>query len=197
MAYLSSPHHRFYANQRCPFCSKQQVCEWNCLLTNYPEVCLELDPDNPIGPHQVTAGTTLAMTWLCHNHKIHENDPPFKYKTIPERKISGTGCPKCVKGYDQKVGGHAQFVQDSISTHGLIYRYDECYNGSTTPVRIWCGIPLSSKNDTINPHGYFMKTPIDHKRGSGCPICISLERDSKLMQRVKSILFDLGYRLFV
>lgn len=188
MNYQQSPHHRFYMEQRCCYCSGTKVCEWNSLLSNYPELCRELDPTNPVGPHQLTSGTQMALGWLCNNH-----NPPHRYFTTPERRISGTGCPKCVKGYDQKVGGHEYFVVECNKIFGNKYRYDDPYKGSMMPIRIWCNYSVRTPDGSITPHGYFIQTPANHKRGHGCPACQALETDSKIMRRVLQSLQKLGY----
>jgi hypothetical protein len=188
MNYQQSPHHRFYLEQRCCYCSGTKVCEWNSLLSNYPELCSELDPSNQVGPHQITTGTQMALGWICVNH-----NPPHHYSTTPERRIRGTGCPKCVKGYDQKVGGHEYFIAECNKIFGNKYRYDDPYSGSMTPIRIWCNQLTRSIDGTSTPHGYFIQTPSNHKRGHGCPVCQALETDSKIMKRVLHALQKLGY----
>ena len=197
MPYESSPSHRLFGNQRCPYCPGNRVCEWNSLLTNYPELCKELCPiSNTVGPHEVTSATTTLMTWICNKHKINETDEPFRYKALASNRFNlGNNCPKCARGYDQKVGGHEFFLQEGRKIHGDKYRYDEEYKGIATPIKIWCNevTKRKSQKNEPKPHGYFMKTPRQHKLGEGCPTCNALETDSKIVRHVKEILSRLGY----
>jgi hypothetical protein len=160
---------------RCPFCAGKRVCEWNSLLSNYPELCLELDPLNDVKPDKVTPGTDVKLTWICARHP----EGIFKWDVVPRHRInSHSGCPKCNQlGYNQRFGGHEEFVRLSHEIHQSRYSYPDSYMGNTTPINIHCSV-LDPESKTA--HGNFLKTPQAHKAGQGCPKC----NDPKYAQMV-------------
>jgi len=187
MPYEQRPNNR-YKGERCPYCSYNRVCEWNCFQTNYPELCLELVKDWPIKPDTIVAGSNVKLLWACLKH----GQTPFTWEASPaSRTGSKSMCPKCVRvGFDQKYGGHDFFVKEVSIIHSDKYSYPEEYKGSHIPINIYC--PVINR-DTGRVHGNFLKTPSHHKRGQGCPICSSLLRDSKLIRQIQEILDQFGY----
>lgn len=188
MNYLQSPNTRT-AGSRCPYCSGNEVCHWNCLLTNYPELCLELDPENEIKPDKITPGSGKNVSWICHNHKESPSDEPFRYiAQIRHRTVNGSKCPRCAKGGEQYIMGHEYFVKESNRVHNNAYIYNEKYRGVTTPIEIYC--PKISEGET---HGVFRTTPSMHKAGTGCPRCTREALRSGIMQELHNSLLQLGY----
>jgi hypothetical protein len=192
MSYPQDPDNRGAYGYRCPFCSGNKVCEWNCLLTNCPDLCKELDPDNVVKPTEVTCGSSVKLTWICNKH----GDEPFKYPaTVIARVNSKSGCPKCNQnGYEQRVGGHDHFVKISREVHGDKYQYIEEYKGSQVHIQIYC--PLIIKDsDPPEPHGIFMQTPDRHKVSiHGCPTCAAEEHDSEHVRQFQAILDMMGLK---
>lgn len=190
--YQQRPSHRT-KGVRCPYCVGQKVCAWNCLLTNHPELCLELDPDNSIKPDQITPGSHVRLTWLCYKH----GDPgqaPFKYTTTAyHRAVHGSGCPRCkISGGDQIYGGHEYFVREANAMHNNAYIYNDPYKGAYIPIEIHC--PKVTKNSV---HGTFKITPHMHKRGQGCPRCTTESNGSKIIIELHESLTKLGYQIGV
>ncbi len=189
MNYLQSPCLRTLG-MGCSYCSGQKVCEWNCLLTNYPELCLELDPANEIKPDQITPGVSIKIGWICNKHKLHETDEPFRYTTqVNHRTSHGSGCPRCVRGGEQQIMGHEYFVQEANRIHENAYVYNEKYKGAVTPIEIYC--PKTTK---LIAHGIFKLTPHSHKQGRGCPMCTIEANRSKIMQELHDSIISLDYK---
>ena len=95
---------------------------------------------------------------VCKIHGIFEQ--------TPSNHLHGKGCKKCY--YDSKTLTLAEFIDKSISIHGMKYDYSNIiYIDSSSPVKIKC-----------NTHGLFIQTPNNHLAGNNCPTC-SLEKTSK------------------
>lgn len=173
---------------RCPFCSGQKVCEWNCLATTHPGLTEELDPDNVIKPTQITHGSNECMSWICNKHS-----PPHKWVASVKKRVAGGGCHKCnFDGYEQLVGGKEHFVSEANKTHKNKYEYPGEYIDNKTLINIYC--PVVNKKSNL-PHGNFLQNPKDHKRGSGCIKCTNESISSKALDSLQSVLNDLGYPL--
>ena len=95
---------------------------------------------------------------ICKKHGIFEQ--------TPSNHLNGKGCKNC--HYDSKTLTLSEFIDKSISIHGIKYDYSNViYIDSSSPVKIKCNI-----------HGLFIQTPNNHLTGNNCPIC-SLEKSSR------------------
>lgn len=182
-----------YDTQRGTNGPRTKISHKTCLLSQYPEICLELDPSNKIKPDQITPGSHKKLGWLCYNH----GDIPFRYKTTARHRIkNGSGCPRCnLLGGEQLFMGHEQFVKEAREIHENRYVYNDEYKGAFVPIKIYC--PLKRESNPTLDHGYFIQLPHDHKRkGRGaCPICRSEQKESKLIKKIQLSLDALGIRL--
>lgn len=81
----------------------------------------------------------------------------------PRHHLSGCGCKKCAceKMSLEQRKTKDQFIKEANKVHNNKYGYSNVdYVNSHTEVLITCPI-----------HGDFPRTPHDHLKGSGCPIC--------------------------
>ena len=164
MSYEQSPSSRTWRGSRCPFCASKRVCEWNCLLTNYPELCEEYDPENDLPPDKILPGSHTKVKWF---HRLETGIVHKWEAAVVSRTRLGTGCPQCNRnGGEQMFGGHEVFVRQARAVHGDNYEYREEYRGSRMPISIYCP---AVTDDRI--HGNFIQTPANHKSGTGCPMC--------------------------
>lgn len=199
MSYYQRTDARAADNFRCPYCSHNEVCLWNCVLTTHPELCKELDPDNLTKPTEMTYGSSTIVGWICNKHKLDDNDLPFKYSTPLCQRTgkSQSGCPKCNQlGYDQKVGGHEHFVKVANEIHGNKYQYLDEYKGNQVHVTIYCPKirPFSPYSTNGIPHGNFIQTPDRHKVSTyGCPKCFEEATESSYVKALNELLLSMGY----
>lgn len=190
MAYEQHLHARTHPRQRCPYCSGHQVCEWNSLEANYPELAKEVDLSSPIKAYQVTPGSDIILRWFCDKHP----EGIFRWEAKASSRTSReTGCPQCYKsGHETRRGGHDAFIALAASIHNARYQYPEKYKGYRMPITIYC--PIISKN-TTEPHGNFILTPNCHIHSqTGCPICSSEQTKSRYVRRLEAVLDLLGYK---
>jgi len=175
---------------RCPFCTGQAVCTWNCLATTDPELCKEISLDSTYKGTDVTSGSGRKLEWICHKH-----DTPHIWKASPgERSGCENGCPKCnIRGYDQLVGGHEHFVQEVQIKNPGPYEYPDPYVNSQTKINIWCSVNFKDQYP-LAPHGFFAQTPNNHKNGAGCPVCNEERTESKGITSIKALLKLLNIR---
>ena len=191
MAYEQSPKDRTTRNGRCPYCAHQKVCEWNCLLTNYPELCLEYDSENEKTPDQIHYGSHEKVKWFhtAPDGTIHRWETEVRKRTVRDQ-----GCGRCnINGADQRFGGHEHFIKEIRKVHGDKYIYNDQYEGDKIKLRIYC--PAKSPDGEI--HGDFFQTPHNHKTGQNCPKCGNEQVESKLITDIRTVLtlLTLGYVL--
>ncbi len=184
MVYKQSPHTRS-KGRRCPYCSGKSACEWNCLLTKCPDICLDIDPSCGIDPKLVTPGSRTICSWICHVCK-------FKWSsTVRSRCSDGSGCSNCnYVGHDQMYGGKAKFIEDARAQHGDKYSYPGDYTGIHDKIEIHCPV---INEETDEPHGSFFQDPGNHKRGHGCPICAEEQIKSKAVMQLDKVLAVMNY----
>lgn len=178
MSYEQTPASRSSQNARCSYCAGLKACQWNCLLTNYPELCEEWDPENSIKPTDIMSGSREKIKWT-HNLENGENHKWIAAPLVRCRELSG--CPFCkAPGEKQKRGGHDYFVAEANKVHNGKYQYTEQYKGIQTPIEIYC--PALDKNGNV--HGNFTMSPHHHKAGKGCQKCRQYNRRSKLISSI-------------
>lgn len=191
MSYPQRPNKRSQGAS-CPYCSGQAVCHWNCLKTNYPELCEELASCNTVDPTTITSGSATFLMWVCYRHPEIDHVNGFVYPASAHDRTSGKkGCPRCVRGATQKFGGHDAFVIDARKIHGNKYEYPDEYKGAKIPINITCLVIQKGENKII--HGNFPQTPNDHKNGQGCPKCSQEQTQSKLITALEKSFEDFGY----
>lgn len=100
-------------------------------------------------------GFLVRVDIICKIHGV--------FSTSPGNHVGGRGCPKCgteqgaslIRYTGQKV------IEDFRKVHGNYYDYSNMeYINNITKIVISCP-----------RHGEFEVTPVNHKGGSGCPIC--------------------------
>lgn len=107
-----------------------------------------------------------SSTKVCIICPIHG-----EFKQTPYiHAIKGCGCAKCSKQIlgEKYKNDIDQVINSFVEVHGNKYDYSkvkEDYVNMHKEVRIICPI-----------HGEFKQTPHNHKNGSGCPICYSLNK---------------------
>lgn len=180
MSYKQSIYFRAIVGVRCPYCAGREVCEWNCLASTHPDLCLEWSPNNVIKPTEITHGSDLLALWICDEH-----EEPFEYSAkVKNRTLQECGCPKCnVSGFEQRQGQHEYFVKVANEVHNNKYKYPEEYKGWTTKIDIDCP-----------KHNLFKQTPSAHKNGSGCPECAFEDHESHAIKSVKRNLEEMNVK---
>lgn len=75
----------------CPKCAGKVVTKENCLATVAQEILNEWHPEKNgvLTPSEIHANSSKKYWWLCE--KGHE------WKTTPNHRVNGTGCPECKK----------------------------------------------------------------------------------------------------
>lgn len=103
----------------------------------------------------------IKVKILCPIHGVFEQ--------CPDTHSRGRGCPKCKGGVGYSKD---EFIENSISAHGLKYDYQLVnYKNTSTKVKIMCPI-----------HGVFEQRPNDHLR-YGCEKCgIKLRSEKKTLK---------------
>jgi hypothetical protein len=104
-----------------------------------------------------------AITKVCIICKIHG-----EFWQIPSNHLIGKGCFLC-GNYKRKLNKE-EFIEKSLKSHKEnVYDYSKVeYVNNLTKVCIICNI-----------HGEFWQIPINHMKGSNCPICSRLINNAK------------------
>lgn len=174
-------------NAGCPYCSNRKVSKTNNLLVTDPEIAAEWDIDKNFKyPNEVTRGCGDKVQWICRDTEIEHY---YKQKISRRTGVVKNGCYCKNKTHKQKTGKHAYFVEISSKIHNNKYSYPEEYIDGTTKINIYC--PVLYKNNV--PHGNFLQSPSDHKRGTGCTVCGSTGKNSRGMLNIKNLLHSFGY----
>ncbi|MFG2629825.1 zinc-ribbon domain-containing protein [Streptomyces sp. NPDC048473] len=74
----------------CPYCSNKRAGQGNDLATNYPQLKAQWHPENVIGPHEVTPGSSYRAVWICSRQHLW-------LAQVRHRIISNSGCPHCYR----------------------------------------------------------------------------------------------------
>lgn len=112
---------------------------------------------------------------ICSTHGVFEQSP--------DSHLRGQACPVCGK---EKLSMLFSFPQEQLikrakEIHGDKYDYSLVdYKNNKTKIKIICPI-----------HGIFEQVPVNHLRGSGCPIC----NESHGEKKISKWLNDNGYFL--
>lgn len=100
-----------------------------------------------------------------------------EFEQLPLNHLMGHGCPLCNRITKE------EFISRSNIIHDYKYSYDNIdYINSSVKIYIECPI-----------HGMFMKTPISHLNGHGCPKCAI--KIPKAQNEIRSILNNLNVKL--
>lgn len=95
----ATPRSRVIAGHGCGFCSGRYPTASNNLAAAHPAVAAEWHPTRNAGavPSEYTPTSGRKVWWLCSKNSTHEWDA-----TIASRTFSGTGCPRCSRGWTRK-----------------------------------------------------------------------------------------------
>ena len=170
----------------CPFCDGNEICKENSLYTTHPHVAKTWHPENEVKPWEVLAGSRDEMMWLCDN-----NIPTHEYsRKIAKQTLLNGRCPMCADGYDQKVGGHEEFVRAAREIHGNKYEYPDKFITTDKRINIYCTV-ISKETGLV--HGLFLQKPHSHKRGHGCTKCNNEATLSIGASKIKTILLKWNF----
>jgi len=141
----------------CPKCSavsggRLLAFSEDCFITKSKEVHGEDTYDYSL-VHYTTALKNVKI--IC---KIHG-----EFSQRPAHHLNGHGCSKCSteKNTDNLRLGNDKFVQCANEVHGFKYDYSRSvYRDSYTKLEVIC-----------KEHGSWLTSPVNHIKGSGCPLC--------------------------
>lgn len=90
--------------------------------------------------------------------------------------LCGNGCMQCFI-MDKNRSNTVEFIKKARKVHGDRFDYSEVnYVTNRTPVKIKC-----------KRHGWFLKIPLSHLHGSGCPRCIASKGEVMISTALKKL----------
>jgi hypothetical protein len=142
----------------CPYCQGKRITSKNSLALNHPLLVRQWhsDKNGTLKPEDFSAKSSRKIWWRCE--KGHE------WETRIERRVAGTGCPKCKKG---KATESNNLLRDNPT---LCIQWNLDKNGTAKPEDF---VPGSHKKVWwICSNGHEWVSAIRNRvKGSRCPIC--------------------------
>ena len=146
--------------QGCPVCAGKNVMAGsNDLASRNPQLAEQWHPtkNNGVSPNQVTEGSGIAVWWACENG--------HSWKTSPNRRKSGTGCPVCL-GMKTEQG----FNDLATTNPDLLKEWHPTKNQNLSPKNIVAG--TNKKIWWICKLGHeWQAVGASRLNGTGCPVC--------------------------
>ncbi len=172
-----TPHSHISMKTGCPKCgvlntAKKNQIGWEAVY----DLFLVAQGDKYEYDQGTFADVSSKMKIKCTQHGWFTQKPYSHY--------GGSGCIKCSfaeSGEKQQIG-YSEFVKRSMIKHGDKYKYTETnYIDIFTPIEIGCP-----------KHGFFLQSPRNHYRGSGCHKCISSRGETlvRLILEEHNILYE-------
>ncbi|DBA66760.1 TPA: hypothetical protein ACH3X2_001907 [Trebouxia sp. C0005] len=169
--WLATVSNRQDSGNRCPFCTNNNLCQHNSLLTVAPAVAAYWDTvKNELTADQVIAGSSTRRHWLCP-----KCGHSWQAKTCG-RVDSQSGCPKCSSA-NRPYEKQPSLTQ---SQHPAMLEFDSERNrrAGLDPDKITAGSAkmvhwICTKCPKGQPH-LFVASPANRiGNNTGCPYCAS------------------------
>ncbi|MGI1813943.1 zinc-ribbon domain-containing protein [Priestia sp. TGN 0903] len=159
--------HRTRRNQNCPYCSGKRVNLENSVYTTHPHLVEEwnYEKNTNINPKEVKYGSTKKVWWKCY--KGHEWEA-----TINSRTNQNSGCPYCS---NKKVCSDNCLATTDPQ---LSRQWNFSRNRELKPTIVIAGSAKKVWWKCEKNHEW-EATILSRTRGSGCPHCYKLKRNSK------------------
>lgn len=141
-----TPDKHIFCGCGCPHCAK------NVRLTKeeFVKRAIEVHGDKYCYDSVDYVSLKTKVLIICPEHG--------EFLQEPGSHMRGRGCPNCSRNKKLTL---LDFVHRANEIHDNRYNYDSVnYKNNRTNVEIVCP-----------EHGLFLQTPVNHLRGSGCPIC--------------------------
>lgn len=153
-------------SNNCPFCSKDKLCQSNCLAILYPELASEWHSikNENLTPHDVIGGGNTKIWWQCPVAKDHE------WIAIIRDRISGHGCPCCSKPIKKIVPSnclqttHPHLVE-FWHPKNTVSIMDVSYGSSK---KVWWKCPVAEDHEYESEISYMAENV-------GCPCCYGIK----------------------
>lgn len=128
-----SPNKRTSRNRGCPYCchNPKALSGENDLETLYPEIAEEWHPtkNGELSPNMVTANSNKPVWWMCK--KGHS------WRTSPNHRVDGSGCPKCASGRQTSFPEQAVFFYISKAFPDAINKYTDIFEKTSMEIDIY------------------------------------------------------------
>ncbi len=168
--YSQTPHSHISMKSGCPICGNIQAGEsnqkaWNVVLNLFKVAHGDRYKYDEKSYVNVTSKTKIK----CEKHGWFEQAPYLHY--------SGRGCRKCAieEVHEGQKINFKDFEKRAKNKHGDKYSYkEENFINIFTPIEISC-----------SRHGIFLQVPVNHYKGSGCPICNSSKGEAIIREILK------------
>ncbi|DBB15021.1 TPA: hypothetical protein ACH3X3_004606 [Trebouxia sp. C0006] len=158
-------------DSQCPFCTNNNLCQHNSLLTVAPAVAAYWDTaKNGLTADQVIAGSATRRHWLC---------PKCSHiwqARICMKVVGQSGCPKCSN--INKTWNRQPSLTESQHPAMLEFDFERNQRAGLDPVKIMAGSKkmvhwICTKYPRGRPH-LFVARPQDRLGlNRGCPYCAS------------------------
>lgn len=144
----------------CPVCASSIVKTGNHLVTKYPDIAAQLDPErnDPEYLVNIRPGSNRKLYWLCEKQHSFLASPA-------NRTIGKSGCPICQNR--QIVRG----INDIATTHpALVAEWHPSYLLQCPPTKV--GAANKARLPWLCVNGHEFWAPIyERTQGRGCPEC--------------------------
>lgn len=169
----------------CSICSNRVVKLSNSLLKTHPELSKQwhLTKNGNLLPKLIVAGSNKKVWWKCPNGDDHEWQA-----SVVNRARNKSGCPICV---NQKIV-HSNCL---ANTHpNLAKEWHVIKNGDLASYDIGAGShQVVWWQCSKNPDHEWQASPVNRKKGTGCPYCNSGWTIPKIRLFVKSLSSHLNF----
>jgi len=167
--WLAGVNQRQNWDNQCPFCTNNNLCQHNSLLTVAPAVAAYWDTvKNGLTVDQVVAGSSMRRHWLC-------SKCGYSWQAVVEGKVrENTGCPKCMN--KSKSWNRQPSLTQSQHPAMLEFDFERNRKAGFDPDKITAGSNkmvhwICTKCPKGQPH-LFMAAPKQRIRvNTACPYC--------------------------
>lgn len=177
---FKSSWNKILRGSKCVLCNGSQVGNKNNLKYLRPDLANEWSPKNRITPKEVTISSGKVIIWKCSKCK-------YEWKTRVADRSSGRGCPACC----------GQVLTDlnrlSIKFPELSFEWDFNKNKNITPDNVSYGSSKKVWWKCKKCDGEWIASVSNRtKIKSGCPICASIKKESRVAIELKEFLKNKG-----
>lgn len=159
--FLMSPNDKSVSRRNgCPYCSAKKVFLGETDLgTTHPDLTKEWGRQNKITYKEVTAGSSLRVSWTCPSNHDYVT-------TVSKRAKRGQGCPICsnkrvVQGENDMATTHPELAAEIDLGVTENQGWETLSAGSARMLAWRC------KND----HRWLQRAVVRSRMGTGCPFC--------------------------
>ncbi len=149
----------------CVYCSGKAVLRgFNDLMSQYPEVASQWDHGrNTLGPEEVSAGSSLSVTWICPKAHSYEASIVERIRQYKKGRIST--CPFCL---NRKV---ASGENDLLSVAPALAAEWDYEKNQVNPSTLASGTLKKFWWICPSGHSFDMSPSQRVKQGQNCPFC--------------------------